>query len=113
MEIRSVKGKVLRFFTASQPVFSAAVNLMDMDTNKPLCDTVVKSVVIVDGSGDIKRHKFSFKWKPEGSLQLFVDDQALCKDSIPFPTAPRIVLYLNGRGIDFYISRLTVSVTSH
>ncbi len=112
LEIRSVQGKVMRLSLMSQPVFSAAVNLVDPDGNKSVCDTALKSVVIVDSNGDIKRHKFSFKWKPEGSLQLFVDDQPLCKDSIPFPTAPRVALYLNGRGIDFYLSRLTVILTS-
>lgn len=112
LEIRSVKGKVMRLSLVSQPVFSAIVNLVDLDADKSVCDIGVKSVVIVDNSGDIKRHRYSFKWKPEGSLMVFVDDQPLCKDSIPFPTAPRVALSLNGRGIDFFISRLSVTVTS-
>ena len=112
LEIRSVKGKVMRLSVTSQPVFSAVVNLHDPDSNKAVCDVAVKSFVVVDGNGDLKRHKFSFKWKPEGSLQIFVNDQPLCKDSIPFPDAPRAALYLNGRGIDFFVSRLTVTLTS-
>lgn len=112
LEIRSVKGKVMRWSVTSQPVFSGAASLVDPDSNKSVCDAAVKSIVMVDGAGDNKRHKFSLKWKPEGSLQLFVDDQPLCKDSIPFPDAPRVALYLNGRGIDFFVSRLTVTLAS-
>ncbi|MBI5715009.1 MAG: hypothetical protein HZC38_16545 [Chloroflexi bacterium] len=112
LEIRSVRGKVMRLSLTSQPVFSAAVNLVDLDSNKTVCEVAVKSFVVADGNGDLKRHKFSFKWKPEGSLQLFVDDQPLCKDSIPFPDVPRAALYLNGRGIDFFVSRLAVTLAS-
>ena len=112
LEIRSVKGKVMRLSLMSQPIFSAAVNLHDPDSNKAVCDVAVKSFVVVDGNSDLKRQHFAFKWKPEGSLMVFVDDQPLCKDSIPFPDAPRAALYLNGRGIDFFVSRLTVTLAS-
>jgi hypothetical protein len=112
LEIRSVKGKVMRLSLVSQPVFSAAVNLHDPDSNKAVCDVAVKSIVITDSNSDLKRHKISFKWKPEGSLIVLVDDQSLCKDPIPFPDTPRVALYLTGRGIDFFVSRLTVTLAS-